>query len=105
MFTYDISHDSARLRDKRCLSHIVLLVPPVQWGVRRSPVVTFAAIILQGPRFKPRPGQTFEMRFLHHACAPHTPPRGPQHEVPEPVPRNAPSASEESIEWVRIRRS
>ena len=44
-------------------------------GVRLSLVVTFPAIRLQGPWFKPRPGQKFETRFL-----------GPQHRVPEPVP-------------------
>ena len=40
-------------------------------GVRRSLVVTFAAIRLQGPRFKPRPGQKFETRFLFpaHPCS------------------------------------
>src|SRR6218665_1803014 len=35
--------------------------------MRRSRVVTFAAIRLQGPGFKPRPGeQEFETRFLLH---------------------------------------
>ena len=33
----------------------------------RSLVVMFAAIRLQGPRFKPRPGKKFETRFLFHA--------------------------------------
>ena len=39
--------------------------------VRRSLVVTFAATRLQGPRFKPRPGQKFETRFLlrAHLCS------------------------------------
>src|SRR6218665_613355 len=32
-----------------------------------SLVVTVAAIRLQGPRFKPHPGQKSEMRFLLHA--------------------------------------
>ena len=36
-------------------------------GVRRSRVVTFAAIRLLGPWFKPRPGQKFETRFLLHS--------------------------------------
>ena len=36
-------------------------------GVRRSRVVTFAAIRLRGPGFKPRPGQKFETRFLLHS--------------------------------------
>src|SRR6218665_107338 len=35
--------------------------------MRRSRVVTFAAIRLRGPGFKPRPGQKFEMRFLLHS--------------------------------------
>src|SRR6218665_1395642 len=35
--------------------------------MRRSRVVTFAAIRLQGLRFKPRPGQKFETRFLLYA--------------------------------------
>src|SRR6218665_2612887 len=39
----------------------------LNWGVRRSIVATFAAIRLQGPRFKPRPRQKFETRFLLHA--------------------------------------
>src|SRR6218665_1365462 len=38
-------------------------------GVRRSLVVTFAAIRLRGPRFKTRPGQKLEMRFLLRAHA------------------------------------
>ena len=51
-------------------------------GMRCNLVVTFAAIRLQGPRFKPRPGQKFETRFLLHvhSCSP----LGPQHRVPEP---------------------
>ena len=43
---------------------------PHQWlciGVCRSRVVMFAAIRLWGPRFKPRPGQKFETRFLLHS--------------------------------------
>ena len=36
-------------------------------GVHRSRVVTFAAIRLWGPGFKPRPGQKFEARFLLHS--------------------------------------
>src|SRR6218665_96450 len=36
-------------------------------GVRRSRVVTFAAIRLRGPGFKPRPGQKFETRFMLHS--------------------------------------
>ena len=44
-------------------------------GVRRSLVVTIMAIRLQGPRFKPRPGQKFETRFMLHAhpCSGTTP--------------------------------
>ena len=47
--------------------------------MRRSLVVTFAAIILRGPRFKPRPGQKFDE--ISASCTPHAPPLGP-----EPVP-------------------
>src|SRR6218665_1626844 len=36
-------------------------------GVRSSRVVTFAAIRLRGPGFKPRPGQKFETRLLLHS--------------------------------------
>ena len=36
-------------------------------GVRCSRVVTFAAIRLRGPGFKPRPGQKFETRLLLHS--------------------------------------
>ena len=36
-------------------------------GVRGSLVVTFTAIVLQGPRFKSRSRQTFETRFLIRA--------------------------------------
>src|SRR6218665_253273 len=62
-------------------------------GVRRSVVVKFAAIRLPGPRFKPRPGQKFETRFL-----------GPQHWIPEPVPNleTHHQQSEGSIKWVQI---
>src|SRR6218665_2532029 len=35
--------------------------------VHCSLAVTVAAIILQGPSFKPQPGQKSEMRFLLHA--------------------------------------
>src|SRR6218665_2741787 len=38
----------------------------IYW-VRRSRVVTFAAIRLRGPGFKPRPVQKFENRFLIHS--------------------------------------
>jgi len=36
-------------------------------GVRRSRVVTFAAVRLRGSWFKPRPGQKLETRFLLHS--------------------------------------
>src|SRR6218665_1068717 len=36
-------------------------------GACGSLVITFAAITLPGPRFKPRPGQTFLSRCLLHA--------------------------------------
>ena len=55
------------------------------FGVRGSLVITFAAIRLQGPRFKPRPGQKFETRFLLHAH-PCSKPPGTQYRVLEPVP-------------------
>src|SRR6218665_59438 len=42
---------------------IVPLYPPAC----RSLAVTFAAIRLRGPRFKPRPGKTFETRFVFYA--------------------------------------
>src|SRR6218665_645201 len=52
---------------------IVLLYPPAcrkrqlkGGALWCSLVVTFAAIKLQGPRFKPRPRQKFETRFLLH---------------------------------------
>ena len=35
--------------------------------MRRSRVVTFAAIRLRGPEFKPRPGQKFETRLMLHS--------------------------------------
>ena len=35
-------------------------------GVRRGRVVTFEAIRLRGPGFKPQPSQKFETRFLLH---------------------------------------
>jgi len=38
-----------------------------QLDVRRSQLVTFAAIRLQGPGFKPPPGPKFETRFLLHS--------------------------------------
>src|SRR6218665_3870424 len=37
-----------------------LLLGKSTWGCRRSRVVTFTAIRLRGPGFKPRPGQKFE---------------------------------------------
>src|SRR6218665_1734788 len=54
-------------------------------GVRPSLMVTFAAIRLRGPTFKPRPGQKLEPRFLLHAH-PVLRLMGPQHWVPEPIP-------------------
>src|SRR6218665_1609973 len=71
---------------------IVPLYPPVcrkrqlKGGVRRSLVVTFAAIRLRGLRFKPHPQQKFETRFLLHA---HPMLRLWDHniELPEPVPK------------------
>ena len=38
-----------------------------RWGVRRSRVVTFAAIRLWGPEFKSRPEQKFKTAFLLHS--------------------------------------
>src|SRR6218665_1377107 len=40
---------------------------PMPHRVRRSQMVTFAAIRLRGPGFKPRPGQKFETGFLLHS--------------------------------------
>src|SRR6218665_3864716 len=48
-------------------------------------MVTFVAVRLQCPRFKPRPGQKFEMRFLLHAHP--DPLLGPRNQVSEQVPR------------------
>src|SRR6218665_2585119 len=53
---------TASSRTGACLSYSFMYK-----GVRRSLVVTFAAIRPRGPRFKPRPGQKFETRFLFHA--------------------------------------
>ena len=38
----------------------IILLSKNYWGCRHSRVVTFTAIRLQGPGFKPRPGQKFE---------------------------------------------
>src|SRR6218665_2094615 len=39
----------------------------IHMGARRSRVVTFEAIRLRGPGFKPQQRQKFEMRFLLHS--------------------------------------
>src|SRR6218665_4065195 len=39
----------------------------IHMGARRSRVVTFEAIKLRGPGFKPQQRQKFEMRFLLHS--------------------------------------
>src|SRR6218665_2746296 len=47
--------------------HICMYACMYVYGVCCSLVVMFVAIRLQGPRFKPLPGQKFETRFLLHA--------------------------------------
>src|SRR6218665_1050100 len=56
-----------------------------------SLVLMFAAIRLQGPRFKPRPGQKFGSRFLLHAHPghPEISPQGPKLVI-LPVPISSP---------------
>ena len=87
---------------------IVPLYPPacrkrrLKGGVHCSLVVTFAAIRLLCPRFKLRPGQKFQTRFLLHAhpcSASGTTTSGTR---ASPKPGNSPSASEGSIEWVSV---
>jgi len=53
-------------------------------GIRRIRAVTFAAIRLQGPRFKPGQGRNWK-RDLCFMRTP-APPLGSQCRVPEPVP-------------------
>ena len=60
------------INSETCLSPFYLWFPFTREpelisGVRCSRVVTFAAIRLRGPGFKPRPGQKFETRFLLHS--------------------------------------
>ena len=49
---------TANIKTARSKPHLVAYIQ-----VRRSQVVTFAAIRLRGPVFKPRPGQKFEKEF------------------------------------------
>ena len=100
-YHFGVLLEKKELYRTRCMQFWESLLAQV---VRRGLVVTFAAISLQGSLFKTRPGQKFEVGFLFHA---HPMIRLWDHNIgyqSQSHAWNSPSASEESIEWVQLRR-